>query len=803
MTKKFRLAFLLAIILTSIYFTKTGHAQNQVSGMAWLDANLNGQIDDGEPGLGGVAVFGQDETGVSLETTTAEDGTWSLSPFDGQRIFIQFVLPESGDLASFRPSVAGRSLVQTISIGTQSNGINAGFFDPSGFCAANPELAVSRYTAGDPIKASETARADLIESGSVLSFPYNISGSQSDSDYFEPLPLSAWDESGAIWGLAWDDASNKLYQSAVVKRHTGFGPLGIGGIYVTDMSLGERTSSFIDLAAAGIDVGSLPDRNLPSDSEEPSLDSDAYFQAGKIGIGGIDLDSTGETLYAMNLAAKELVVIDTATASVTNQFPIPDLACTNGEARPFAVKASPDDEVFVGAVCSAENEGTSEDLSGHVLKLADGNFETIISFPMASFERGRLTGSFVEGTWLPWTEEWSELDAYPVPILTDIEIDDDGSLILAFSDLTGFITGLQQPNPTDTNDTQLYGRNIGGDIVRVCLSDGSYVLEGNAGCEFNRTEGQGGLEYYIGEQFEPNFEIALGGIAMLPNSGEVVSTVSSPFDYLTGGVRWLDNETGQSRRGYQVTSGNLIYFGGAHGLGDVEVICRPAPVEIGSRIWRDINDSGVYDAGDSALPNVPIELFNVSTNETVASVVSDTNGRFGFSTGRMESSPSYATGIQISSEFDYQLRTPIDQGAIAGLNVIQSEGAVTTAITNDAVLAERRFVVNFRANSNSTDLAELDFGLILESQNQTAEGEDALQPGSNVVGAQDPQLAEETSGPRTVLGVPLDFNNRLFLAVFGLIGLGIVSILIGSIGMIWTWARIRRHRAQSQQSLTE
>lgn len=804
MTKYLKFALLLATSLSSLFLNSAVYAQNQVSGQAWLDRNVNGVVDDDEPGIGGVIVVGQDETGVTLETVTADDGSWSLSAFDGQRVVVQYILPDEGPISSYQPSMAGMNTVHMLSLGAQNTNINAGYFDPTEFCVANPELVVSRYTTGDPNKLADSSAINVGELGSVYSFPYYISGGQDFDDYRSPTPIAAWEEMGAIWGLAWDEGGKKLYQSAVVKRHTGTGPLGIGGIYVTDLSFGNDVSEFVDLAAAGVDVGELAERNLPVNPEEPSLDPEVYTAAGKIGIGGIDLSPDGQTLYAINLAGKELVSMNTTTASIIDQINLPEAGCLNGETRPFALHVSNDGDVLVGAVCSAENGGTADDLSAHVFKLENNTFESILAFPLSPLNRGMLTGGFTSGDWQPWSDEWIELDAKPVPMLTDLELDDDGSLILAFSDRTGFVTGLQQLNPTDTSDAQLYSYSTGGDIMRACLVDGAYVIEGETGCALNRTEGEGGLEYYTGEQFEPNFETALGGIALLPGSGEVATTVTSPFDYSNGGVRWLDNQTGETKRGYQATPGNFIYFGGVHGLGDVEVICRPAPVDIGSRVWRDVNNSGVYDAGDSALPNVPVELLNVNTNEIVAAVISDANGRFGFSTGTTISSQSYASGIKISPDQTYQLRITMDQGAIAGLTIIDSTGAIDnpqTLLSNDAVLTEQRAVINFSVNQEEQP-TELDFGFTLEAaENSSNSQEEELQPNSNVVGAGEggqvgvQVIEEQTSATREVYGIPIDPNSRLFLAVAGLLCMGLAAIVIGTGGLFWTFRSMRKYRA--------
>ena len=40
---------------------------------------------------------------------------------------------------------------------------------------------------------------------------------------------------GTVWGLAYDRSRGLLYSSAFLKRHAGLGPLGAGGLYVSNL----------------------------------------------------------------------------------------------------------------------------------------------------------------------------------------------------------------------------------------------------------------------------------------------------------------------------------------------------------------------------------------------------------------------------------------------------------------------------------------------------------------------------------------------------------------------------------------
>lgn len=802
---------ILFVFSVALFASSVAHAQETISGRAWNDINLNGQIDENETGLGGVSVLAQDDRGQSIETITAEDGSWSLGTFAGQKVLIQYRLPTDGPLAGYQASQAGWNTVQSINLAEQTAEINAGFYDPAGFCLANPELAVSRFTAGDAQATDGIDGNRPRDFASLFIFSYNNSGGLGiDDEYVAPVSLQKSGQTGAIWGLAWDDTNKKLYQSSFVKRHAGFGPLGMGGIYVTDMSLGISSSEFVDLAAAGVDLGTVPERDLPSDPSIPSVDADAFAAVGKSGLGGLDVSVDGKTLYVMNLAVPELVVIDTETAEVAGKIPIPDLGCVNGAVRPFAVKVAADGNLFAGAVCSAENAGTVADLSAHILQLDGEQFSTVFSFSLDQFKRGPLTGGFAPGEWNPWTDEWVDIDAYPTPILSDIEFDIDGSLIIALMDRTGHMVGLNQPSPNDAQSTSLFNRSAGGDVIRICNVAGAYYVEGDEQCPYNSLPGdRGGDEFYTGDSFEPNFETALGGLAFSPNSGEVVATVATPFEYFTTGTRWFDNETGEARRGYQVSAGNFLFFGGANGLGDIEVICRNAPVEVGSRVWRDLDEDGLFDVGEPLLPNVRIELYDVDNGESLATVVSDANGRFGFGSGFGADSDAYVRSLNLKKGINYQFRTEISQGVLDGLIVTEIDEA-SLELTPDAVLmldsnarlADRYVVVDFQITQDPNLLAHLDFGFKLEPQAEapvesTGNEDSVVQPPSNVVGS-NPTLPTEDPDPGglpdELYGIPVDLDSRLFLATAGLLGGGTIAGIVGLIGLIGTIIAIRRRR---------
>jgi uncharacterized repeat protein (TIGR01451 family) len=74
---------------------------------------------------------------------------------------------------------------------------------------------------------------------------------------------------------------------------------------------------------------------------------------------------------------------------------------------------------------------------------------------------------------------------------------------------------------------------------------------------------------------------------------------------------WLDTMTGARLQGYEIYddagySGEE--FSKAVGIGDVEYLPAPAPLEIGNRVWEDTNGNGVQDAGEAGIDGVDVTL---------------------------------------------------------------------------------------------------------------------------------------------------------------------------------------------------
>ena len=104
-----------------------------------------------------------------------------------------------------------------------------------------------------------------------------------------PTPLAQGEDSGSIWGIAWEPATETIFAAAVVKRHSGLLAAGPDAIYAYGPSVPAGwatpfTAVDTDAGAVGTDAA----RGLGNGSA-PSDDDDAFAQAGTLGWGDLDI----------------------------------------------------------------------------------------------------------------------------------------------------------------------------------------------------------------------------------------------------------------------------------------------------------------------------------------------------------------------------------------------------------------------------------------------------------------------------------------------------------------------------------
>ncbi len=632
-------------------------ASGELGGTVFFDGDSNGAWDRREQGYAGITVTAYGASGAMIGTpqTTDADGHYKFNIADGTDVRVEFTgLPKG-----IRPGAVGADSEGSV-IFTTANGncnVDFGIQAPSNYCETNPELATNCYVSGDPLASGSTAaNMDVL-----VSFDYSNEGQPAMAGGSAPNPnhIAYANQMGSTWGLAHQAETDTLFAAAMLKRHVGIGPAGLAGIYMIESD--NTVTEYIDLADFGISAGSDPrdgsvgNEPLPGLRTDPSHDVMAYSQIGKIGLGDLDIDSD-DTLWVVNLNDASLYGIanagpdSTPTADdIIGGFPITAAGtnCTNGTLRPWAVKAHYDGLVYVGAVCSAENGGSEANLTAHILSFDPANsgagFTNIFNFSLDN-KGGCVYKNIADSCgWNAWDSAYGTDAATgfiynPQPVFSDIEFDVDGSMILGFFDRAGHQFGVNNYVPDASNTTDLWYGISGGDLIRVCNDNGNFVLENNGSCPGgegtlgkDNGEGYGGGEYYQAH-FGQHQEVSQGGVALLYGTDEVAFTSMDPVSYNTSGVRWQSNTIGTTNRGYEVApSPDDVpgMLGKAAGLGDLELICEAAPMEIGNRLWCDGNGNGKQDVGENSVGG-GVNVVLTCNDDNPVTVTTAANGTYSF-----------------------------------------------------------------------------------------------------------------------------------------------------------------------------
>ncbi|MEZ4864274.1 MAG: SdrD B-like domain-containing protein [Caldilineaceae bacterium] len=692
-----------------VLFTPTAHAApctgSGITGAVFRDYNADGSRATAEPGLSGIIVTAYDASGTTTACETSADGSYGIDPVGAYPVRLEFTLPADGSLNFLHPGPAGSNSRTSVTFvdGPTAN-VDVGFSHPADFCGASPAptMTTSCFVFGEQNDNPDGVNKDRVV---MVSFPYTAGSTDLTNEQQvrtpDPTPLATAKEVGAVWGLTWNPTNQTIYAAAFMKRHSGFGPNGPGAIYQITPT---GPSLFHDFGAiAGADPHPQPGQTCLSPGHNANNtnfncwlnDSNSFNQVGKVGFGDLDINDTFDTLYTVNLADNTLLSIPIADpgAYTATAVPVP-ASCPAVDFRAFGIGVN-NGKVYVGAVCSAESTQNREALRAYVFVYANGAFTTtpVLDFPLL-YDRG--ANNLLWQYWLNRTT-FNPNDAiqadgkWAQPWLTDI-VFDHNDMILGLRDRDGDLFGSVAGGP-DPADSRNYSAKARGDILRACInSSGGWDLESNGTCGgvttagANDAEGPGGGEYYYQDrQISPSHsETSYGALAQVAGLPDVVATIFNPIENAgavsDSGVKWYNNVTGMTTRGYLVhdASGDPARFEKANGMGDIEPLCPEAPLEIGNRVWQDTNGDGVQGPGEPGINGVTVELYRDGV--LVGTTVTANDGQYLFNDSNVNQ--NNANGIDAglcgpNGEAVYEVRIPnaaggSQQAPLAGLSLTQA-----------------------------------------------------------------------------------------------------------------------------------
>ncbi len=290
---------------------------------------------------------------------------------------------------------------------------------------------------------------------------------------------------------------------------------------------------------------------------------------------------------------------------------------------------------------------------------------------------------------------------------------------------------------------------------QLYCSTGTYTVENNgsftsSGVPFNslggigNNQGRGGGEFFYEERYLVNHEeTAQGSASVLFGTGQVMATVMDPLAFWSGGTRRFSTSNGSliPSSPYQLY-GDFPAFGKANGLGDLSWGAPAAPIEVGNRVWNDLDADGVQDANEPGIAGVTVELHKETSPGVftlIASAVTDANGNYYFSSGPGTSTASAIYNVsQLQPDMSYELRFPTTSGGLV-LTTANNGGFDPNADERDSD-ANATGVIAFVTGGPSATDHSFDVGYML-----------CVQPTNVVLGGALPNCSGSTPNNRVVL----------------------------------------------------
>ena len=752
--KKVRLVNLMAIVvivtvlLSPFQLHRFASAAGTIDGTIYQDDNANGVRDTGEAGVFGATVTAYDSSNtVQGTTTSAIGGTYTLNATGTGPYRIEFTSNNS----SLYPGAHGSnsdSSIQFVPDGNSTN-IDASFYNPSEYCQSDPHVVTPCYVVGNQTTGAYSS------SDTLVSVPQSYGSDRTDGSTVvtdwqvpgTPAHYAVASDIGTTYGVSWDRTRNKLYASAYMKQYTGLGPGGTGAIY--EVTINPATSAvtagpseFVDLVD-DLGLGICADPHGADLNPTPTLLDTVWDSVGKCSLGDLEISDDDSTLYTVDLTNRTVVSIDIDSQTLNNTYPFPvDQTGTcptpATDIRPFGLGYN-DGKLYVGAVCSAESTGLASDLWAYVYTLDEGTGVYTLEL---DFDLGAQR-SAGDQAWFAWDATWAETRAdlanpvngkvvrHPSPILSDIEFYGN-DLTLGFRDRNADQLGNQVPDPLGGQNKEATSR---GDVLCASWDGSTYSLEDGAqNCGLRTASGGTGdgsepvEEFYWGDGGNDVYangheENPLGGLAQA-GAGDLAYSSMNPSTAFgagirnAGGISSISNETGEPLRGYILYQGGsgVSFFGKAAGLGDAELICTAAPIEIGNRVWLDADRDGIQDAGEASIAGVTVELVDTDGTTVIATAVTDANGHYYFSssTGTDTASSKYGLAINTNTS-GYRVRIDTTQTALVDYDLTSNESDMTAGgdtRDSDGVASGDYSQVTFDTGLAGSNNHSFDFGFM-------------------------------------------------------------------------------------------
>ncbi|MCB0689210.1 MAG: hypothetical protein KDC53_21880, partial [Saprospiraceae bacterium] len=295
------------------------------------DYNNNGLKDPDESLVSGLQVFGVDTYGNEIPFLDDGNGSFTLpSAVIRSRIRIH-VLGYDDQL------FAGKNRATSIFFALDGDSFNVPVLRDRPLDPNTTQILIPCYEKG--------ASALKKDSPAFVRFPFAARGiaAMFGGDGPNPIRDATISQLGSTWGVTYQRSHQRAFAAALLKRHVGLGPEGMGAVYTLDYHTNPPTIGHFNLQdvtpATGptIDLGSVRreivdreiDETMPyalstieDRTRRASYDIDAFDKVGMTGFGDIEMAEDGRTLWMVNVQQRSLISMDVGDDTIEVRPPI-------------------------------------------------------------------------------------------------------------------------------------------------------------------------------------------------------------------------------------------------------------------------------------------------------------------------------------------------------------------------------------------------------------------------------------------------------------------------------------------------
>ena len=552
--------------------------------------------------------------------------------------------------------------------------VTTGFWHARDYCQSNPQVA-NACQPGMFTHDGLGADANATPRDTVFLTNYNTSG-------YDALAKSADAAgsvgTGSVYGIADDRIRKQVFSAAYAKRNVDYGPLGPGGIYLTDPAT-KVTRAFATVPNAGTTAHE-------TDGVAKGGTEDVAFRkvVGKESLGAIVMSDDYSKLFVVNQNDKKVYVYDVTDTSgdapALASFAIPDPECASADDwRPMGLGEA-DGVLYVGGVCSGESDASTDDASPASMRAVVQTFDevshakiaTVLDQPLDFVRGGDAYACMGNAGWFGWNDDlWCggsyQVNA-PTPMLGKIVVEPNGDLDLAFrdrgADQYGTNLAAYRVGAPNTEIHPYY--QAGGDLNLACKDgSGKYILDSNGGCGIDPVApGQPVHRFYTTQApgLHPNATFA-GMTRSRAEIGLITDEMDGAGLINSQALNVKNRGTGADSAWQLIgpASGLGTNFGKGQGLADMDVLCDLAPIQIGNRVWYNDAADGKQSAGENPVVGATVNLYDKQGN-LVATTKTNDRGEYYFDSLTTEGL-AYETDyvVKMDNPDDYAPGGPLDK----------------------------------------------------------------------------------------------------------------------------------------------